>query len=54
MTDPTSNLNTVRADNFFVCDPVSKTHVNLRSSIVGLAPATLSLLQGLASAVGPI
>ncbi len=52
MTDPTSNLNTVQADKFFVWDPVSKAHVNLQSSIVGLAPSTLNTLQALASSVG--
>ena len=52
MADPTSNLNVVQADKFFVWDAASKTHVNLQNSIVGLAPATLSTLQALASAVG--
>ena len=42
MADPTSNLNVIQADNFFLRDPVSKSHVNLQSQIVGLAPATLS------------
>ena len=51
MTDPTSNLNQVQADTFFVWDPASKTYVNLQSSIVGLAPSTLSMLQALAAAV---
>ena len=52
MANPTSNLNVIQADKFFVWDPASKSHVNLQSSIVGLAPATLSTLQALASAVG--
>ena len=52
MADPTGNLNVIQADKFFVWDPMIKSHVNLQSSIVGLAPATLSTLQALASAVG--
>ncbi len=52
MADPTSNLNVIQADKFFVWDPAIETHVNLQTSIVGLAPATLNTLQALASAVG--
>ena len=52
MSDPTSNSNSVQADAFYIWDPVTKTHVNLQSSIVGLAPETLNTLTELANAVG--
>ncbi len=51
MADPTSNLNQTQADEFFAWDTASKSYVNLQSSIVGLAPATLSALQSLAAAL---
>ncbi len=48
---PSTNLNRVQADSFFVWDAAGKTYVNLQSSIVGLAPSTLNTLQALAAAV---
>ncbi len=50
--DTTSNSTSIQADSFFVWDPASKKHVNLQSSIVGLAPETLNSLTELAVAVG--
>ncbi len=50
--DTTSNSSSIQADAFFVWDPASKTYVNLKSSITGLAPETLNTLNELAVAVG--
>ena len=50
--DTTSNSSSIQADSFFVWDPAIKTYINLQSSIVGLAPATLNSLSELAIAVG--
>jgi hypothetical protein len=50
--DTTSNSTTIQADAFYVWDAASKKHVNLQSSITGLAPETLNTLNELATAVG--
>jgi hypothetical protein len=50
--DTTSNSASIQADAFFVWDPASRKHVNLQSSITGLAPGTLNSLNELAIAVG--
>ena len=50
--DTTSNSSSIQADSFLVWDPASKTYVNLKSSITGLAPETLNTLNELATAVG--
>ena len=50
--DTTSNSSSIQADSFLVWDSASKTYVNLKSSITGLAPATLDTLNELATAVG--
>ena len=50
--DTTSNSSSIQADSFFVWEAESKTYVNLKSSITGLAPETLNTLNELATAVG--
>ena len=50
--DTTSNSTSIQADSFFVWEAESKTYVNLKSSITGLAPETLNTLNELANAVG--
>ncbi len=52
MADPATNLTQAQADKVVVWESASKTYVNLQTSIMGLAPSTLSTLQALAAPVG--
>ena len=51
MIDPGTNQSSAVADSFLVWDPLSGTYVDLRTSIVGNAPAGLNTIQQLASAI---
>jgi len=51
MIDPTTNMSTASADSFHVWDALSGAYVDLKTSIVGNAPAGLNTLQGIAASI---
>ena len=52
MSEATSNLTSIEADSIKQWDPVVKRYVDLRDSVVGLAPETLDTLEKIAASIG--
>ena len=52
MSEATTNLTTIEADSVKTWDPVVKRYVDLRDSVVGLAPETLDTLEKIAASIG--
>ena len=51
MSNPTSNTTSIEADSIRQWDPVVKRYVELRDSVVGLAPETLDTLAKIANSI---